>query len=256
MIEPPVAKAIRNQGEFDHAARIDDPGADTCFCGARVLREGGNLADAMVAVQAVLGLVEPQSSGLGGGAFLVWHDAGTGEVTTLDGRETAPLTATPPLFRADDGAPLRFRDAVAGGLAVGTPGKPALMEDAHRRWGRANWAGLFEDAIAIAEEGFAVSPRLAGQIAADADRLTRFDATAAYFHPDGEALGAGDIRTNPDCAETLRALARNGASAVNISLGEEHRLRHRPWLSARDMIAVVDALPESANSGDIHARRC
>ncbi len=181
--------------------------------GARVLRDGGNAADAMVAVQAVLGLVEPQSSGLGGGAFLVWYDAETREVTTLDGRETAPLAATPRLFQDADGEPLPFWDAVVGGLAVGTPGTPALIEDAHRRWGRSNWAGLFEDAIAMAEEGFAVSKRLAGQIAGDADRLTRFDATAAYFYPDGTALAEGDIRTNPDYAETLRALARDGASA-------------------------------------------
>ncbi len=181
--------------------------------GARVLRAGGNAADAMVAVQAMLGLVEPQSSGLGGGAFLVWYDAETGEVTTLDGRETAPLAATPRLFQDADGAPLPFWDAVMGGLAVGTPGTPALMEEAHRRWGRANWAGLFDDVITIAEEGFAVSPRLAGQIAGDADRLTRFDATAAYFYPDGEALAEGDIRINPDYAETLHALARDGASA-------------------------------------------
>ena len=181
--------------------------------GARVLRDGGTAADAMVAVQAVLGLVEPQSSGLGGGAFLVWYDAATGAVTTLDGRETAPLAATPRLFQDAAGEPLAFWDAVLGGLSVGTPGTPALMETAHRRWGRANWAGLFDEAIALAGEGFAVSPRLAGQIAGDVERLSRFPATAAYFLPGGEPLAAGDIRTNPDYAETLRALAAEGANA-------------------------------------------
>lgn len=135
--------------------------------GARVLRAGGSAADAMVAVQAVLGLVEPQSSGLGGGAFLVWYDASSGELTTLDGRETAPLAATPRLFQDANGEPLKFFDAVVGGLSVGTPGTPALMEAAHRRWGQSDWAGLFNDAIQLADEGFAVSPRLAGLVERD-----------------------------------------------------------------------------------------
>ncbi|MBN2760754.1 MAG: gamma-glutamyltransferase, partial [Rhodobacteraceae bacterium] len=104
--------------------------------GAKVLRAGGTAADAMVAVQAVLGLVEPQSSGLGGGAFLVWYDAATGQVTTLDGRESAPLAADPRYFLDEAGAPLDFRTAVVSGRSVGTPGTPRLMEDAHRRWGQ------------------------------------------------------------------------------------------------------------------------
>ena len=99
--------------------------------GAAVLRDGGTAADAMVAVQAVLGLVEPQSSGLCGGAFLVWYDAATGELTTLDGRETAPLAVTPTLFQTEDGEPMGFWDAVIGGRSVGTPGTPMLMEEVH-----------------------------------------------------------------------------------------------------------------------------
>jgi gamma-glutamyltranspeptidase / glutathione hydrolase len=108
--------------------------------GADVLREGGTAADAMVAVQTVLGLVEPQSSGLGGGAFLVWYDAETGQITTLDGRETAPLAATPQYFQDENGEPLEFWEAVVGGRSVGTPGTPALMEEAHARWGNKDWA--------------------------------------------------------------------------------------------------------------------
>ena len=99
--------------------------------GARVLREGGTAADAMIATQLVLGLVEPQSSGLGGGAFLVWHDGASGKITTLDGRETAPLAAIPTLFQDATGQPLAFFDAVVGGRSVGTPGTPALLADAH-----------------------------------------------------------------------------------------------------------------------------
>ena len=181
--------------------------------GARVLREGGTAADAMVAVQAVLGLVEPQSSGLGGGAFLVYYDAATGALSTLDGRETAPLAATPTLFLDAAGEPLQFFDAVVGGLSVGTPGTPALLERAHRKWGRANWGGLFTDAIRLAELGFAVSPRLAESIAADAERLERFPATAAYFLPEGTALAAGEVVTNQPYANVLRRLAQKGAVA-------------------------------------------
>jgi len=182
--------------------------------GADVLEAGGSAADAMVAAQAVLGLVEPQSSGLGGGAFLVWYDAASGQATTLDGRETAPLKATPTLFQDEQGAPLEFFDAVVGGLSVGTPGTPQLMQEAHRRWGRANWHDLFDDAIALADGGFAVSPRLAEMVARDADRLARFQATADYFLPAGQPIAAGQVLTNPDYADTLRQIALHGADAL------------------------------------------
>ncbi|MFV0332633.1 MAG: gamma-glutamyltransferase [Tropicimonas sp.] len=181
--------------------------------GARVLREGGSAADAMVAVQAVLGLVEPQSSGLGGGAFLVWYDAASGALTTLDGRETAPLAARPRLFQDADGEPLDFYDAVVGGRSVGTPGTPRLLERAHAMWGKSDWPGLFSDAIALAEEGFIVSPRLAGLVAEDAERLGRFPATADYFLPGGAPVAVGDRLVNPGYAATLRAIADGGADA-------------------------------------------
>ena len=181
--------------------------------GARVLRAGGTAADAMIAVQTVLGLVEPQSSGLGGGAFLVWYDAASGELTTLDARETAPLAATPRLFQDDNGEPFKFFDAVVGGLSVGTPGTPALMALAHEKWGKSNWATLFVDAAELAKNGFAVSQRLAGLVAADAERLSRFESTAAYFLPNGEPIQSGDILKNLAYAETLTALAAEGPDA-------------------------------------------
>ncbi|MFC3613912.1 gamma-glutamyltransferase [Lutimaribacter marinistellae] len=180
--------------------------------GANILRKGGTAADAMVAVQLVLGLVEPQSSGLGGGAFLVWYDGTTGELTTLDGRETAPRAATPTLFQDEAGEPLKFFDAVVGGLSVGTPGTPALLEEAHRRWGQANWQSLFSDAIFLAKNGFSVSPRLAALVERDAERLSRFPATAAYFLPDGRPLQEGATLRNSAYAETLRTLAAEGAA--------------------------------------------
>ncbi len=177
--------------------------------GAKVLARGGTAADAMVAVQGVLGLVEPQSSGLGGGAFLVWYDGESGELTTLDGRETAPAEVTPRLFQDENGEPLKFWDAVVGGRSVGVPGTPALMERAHLKWGNQKWSSLFEDGIALAAGGFKVSERLAGMIERDADRLVRFGGTSGYFYPAGVPLREGQVLRNPDYAETLRDLARN-----------------------------------------------
>ena len=180
--------------------------------GADVLARGGSAADAMVAVQSVLGLVEPQSSGLGGGAFLVWYDAASGRLTTLDGRETAPLAASPRLFQDDAGQPLKFFDAVIGGRSVGVPGTPALMQAAHDRWGRLDWAGLFDPAIALARDGFTVSPRLAQLVALDASRLASHPATSAYFMPGGVPLAEGTLLRNPDYADSLTALATRGAA--------------------------------------------
>lgn len=177
--------------------------------GAKVLERGGTAADAMIAVQTVLGLVEPQSSGLGGGAFLVWYDAETGQVTTLDGRETAPAAATPRLFQDENGAPLKFFDAVVGGRSVGVPATPALMERAHQKWGNQKWDSLFEDGIALAAGGFKVSTRLAGMIERDADRLVRYGGTSGYFYPAGVPLKEGHVLRNADYAATLRDLAKN-----------------------------------------------
>jgi len=182
--------------------------------GARVLSEGGTAADAMVAVQAVLGLVEPQSSGIGGGAFLVWYDGKSGETTTLDGRETAPLAATPRLFQNEKGERLKFWDAVVGGRSVGVPGTPALMEAAHKKWGQNTWNSLFSEAIDLAENGFAVSPRLAALVARDAERLGRFSNTAEYFFPNEQPLVEGDLLTNPAYADVMRRIANDGAKVI------------------------------------------
>ena len=182
--------------------------------GARVLSEGGTAADAMVAVQAVLGLVEPQSSGIGGGAFLVWYDSKSGEITTLDGRETAPLAATPRLFQNENGERLKFWDAVVGGRSVGVPGTPALMEAAHKKWGQNSWNSLFSEAIDLADNGFAVSPRLAALVARDAERLGRFSDTADYFFPNEQPLVEGHLLTNPAYADLMRRMAKNGAEVI------------------------------------------
>ncbi|MDW4499758.1 gamma-glutamyltransferase [Sulfitobacter sp. D35] len=180
--------------------------------GADVLANGGTAADALVAVQAMLGLVEPQSSGLGGGAFLVWYDAATGEITTLDGRETAPLAATPTLFQ-NGGETMDFMSAVVGGRSVGTPGTPALMEAVQARWGTRDWPELLQPAIDLAEAGFTVSPRLAQLVDGDVTALSLHGATKDYFIPDGAAVVAGDTLVNQPYADTLRAMAEGGSAA-------------------------------------------
>jgi gamma-glutamyltranspeptidase/glutathione hydrolase len=189
--------------------------------GADVLAAGGTAADALVAVQTVLGLVEPQSSGLGGGAFLVWYDAASNRLTTLDGRETAPLAATPKRFLDADGEPLKFYDAVVGGLSVGVPGTPALLATAQANWGKSNWADLLQPAIELAEGGFEVSPRLAALVAGDAERLARFDSTASYFLPQGQPLQAGARLTNVAYADTLRTLAGDPAAFYTGAIAQD-----------------------------------
>src|SRR5690606_26469324 len=135
--------------------------------GLAVLRRGGSAVDAAVAIQAVLGLVEPQSSGLGGGAFMMVYDGVTHEVTAYDGRETAPASATPELFY-EDGKPLSFVDAILSGRSTGAPGAVAMLAMAQKEHGLLPWSGLFTDAERLATEGFTVSPRLAGMIASSA----------------------------------------------------------------------------------------
>jgi gamma-glutamyltranspeptidase/glutathione hydrolase len=181
--------------------------------GADVLAAGGTAADALVAVQVMLGLVEPQSSGLGGGAFLVWYDAASGALTTFDGRETAPLAATPRLFQDADGASLQFFDAVVGGLSVGTPGIPALLAEVHTRYGSQDWASLLAPAMQLAERGFPVSPRLAQLVAEDAARLASSPITAAYFLPAGRPIGVGETLVNRPYAQTLKVLGMQGVGA-------------------------------------------
>lgn len=180
--------------------------------GVAMLKRGGSAVDAAIATQLVLNLVEPQSSGIGGGAFMLFHDAAQNRLITYDGRETAPRAATPEMFLGADGKPVAFYDAVVGGRSVGVPGTLRLLETAHRAHGRLPWAQLFEPAIALAEQGFAVSPRLAGAIARE-QHLLREPARSYFFHADGSPLKAGERLRNPAFAEVLKLVAARGADA-------------------------------------------
>ncbi len=178
--------------------------------GLAALRAGGTAADATVAALLVLNVVEPQSSGLGGGAFALVH--GPEGLTSWDARETAPAAAGPGLF-LEDGERLGWRVASETGRAVGVPSLAALLERLHDRHGRLPWADLVAPAIRLAEEGFAVSPRLAGLTEAAAERLARTEAGAVLL-PGGEPLLAGETLRQPALAETLRAVAERGAAAL------------------------------------------
>ena len=209
--------------------------------GYEILREGGNAADAAVAAQLVLGLVEPQSSGLGGGAFLLYRDAKAGRLVAYDGRETAPAAATPDRFLGADGKPLAFYDAVIGGRSVGVPGTMRLLEKVQRRHGRLPWKRLFEPAIALAERGFAISPRLHALLAAE-KHWVQPRARAYFLTADGAPRPVGALLKNPAYAHTLRTLAARGADALytgpiadDIVRTADHAPAHPGDLTARDL---------------------
>src|SRR6266581_4081971 len=181
--------------------------------GYDAIRRGGTAVDAAIAVELVLGLVEPQSSGLGGGGFLLHYAAREAKLEAYDGRETAPAGAKPGRFLGADGRPLDWPDAVVSGKSVGVPGLLRLLELAHRRHGKLPWAKLFEPAIRLARGGFPISPRLSALVAAD--RFLPLDAKARrYFYlPDGKAKPAGTLLRNPEYAAVLERVAAGGADA-------------------------------------------
>ena len=186
--------------------------SEAAEAGREILRQGGSAVDAAIATELVLGLVEPQSSGLGGGAFLVLWDAKTRAVKTFDGRETAPAAAKPDRFLRD-GTPMAFEDAVHSGLSVGVPGLVRMLQGAHDRYGKLPWTALFAPAIKLAEYGFTVSPRLS-VLLSKARPLNFAPAARAYFFDrSGNPRMAGSLLKNPEYAATLRTLADKGAAA-------------------------------------------
>lgn len=184
--------------------------------GCEVLRRGGSAVDAAVAVQMVLGIVEPQSSGIGGGAFMLHYDASTKSVTTYDGRETAPAAATENYLRwvSDADRTVPKPNARSSGRSIGTPGVLHMLESAHKDAGKLPWKDLFEPAIQIADDGFKISPRMSASIAGSAASLARDPETKAYFlNADGTAKATGTLLKSPALAATYRAIASGGAAA-------------------------------------------
>jgi gamma-glutamyltranspeptidase/glutathione hydrolase len=202
------------QAAFTRHAMVAAANPLAVEAGVTVLKAGGSAVDAAVAIQTVLGLVEPQSSGLGGGSFMLYYDAKTRKVTAYDGREMAPGGATSALFLDDNGKPLPFFDAVLGGRSTGTPGAIAMLEMAHKDHGKLPWASLFTHAETLANDGFIVSPRLAGMIAATFPQDSAPDVVRYFTKPDGTRYVAGDRLKNAAYAETLGLIAREGAAGL------------------------------------------
>ncbi len=180
--------------------------------GQSMLDKGGSAADAAMAMMLALTVVEPQSSGIGGGGLLVYYDAKTGKTSTIDGREAAPRTATAARFIDATGKPLPFVQAFPGGKSVGVPGNMSLMAVAHRKWGKLPWARLFDPAIGLAAH-YRVAPRMAGILAPTAPFMKDFPAATALFWQDGRPKKAGEFVDNPALAATFRTLQAKGAGA-------------------------------------------
>ena len=202
-------------GSWNHGAMVSAANPYAVEAAIKILEKGGSAVDAAIAAHAVLGLVEPQSSGLGGGGFLLHYNYDDNNLSFIDGRETAPGSVTFDMFMKDDGNVMDFLEAWPSGKAVGTPGIVALYSTAHATHGVLPWSELFNHAITLAENGFVVSPRLAYflVIARDRGRLAINSRTKKYFYPDGEPLQIGDLLNNPEYANTLIKIAKEGASA-------------------------------------------
>jgi gamma-glutamyltranspeptidase/glutathione hydrolase len=210
--------------------------ADASAAGIEVLKKGGNAVDAAVATAAALGVTEPYSAGVGGGGYFVYYDARTRTVRTIDGRETAPLTADPGLF-VENGKPLAFADAVSSGLSVGTPGTPATWQKALDEWGTKRLGTVLKPAERIARDGFTVDDTFRSQTASNETRFRYFPDTAKLFLPGGRLPVVGSTFKNPDLARTYEELGRKGIGAIyHGDLG-------------KDIVATVDKPPVDPASG-------
>ncbi|MFL1899502.1 gamma-glutamyltransferase [Streptomyces tauricus] len=187
--------------------------ADASAAGVEILRKGGNAVDAAVATAAALGVTEPYSSGIGGGGYFVYYDARSRTVHTIDGRETAPLTADSGLF-LENGQPIPFADAVTSGLGVGTPGTPATWQTALDSWGSQRLGPLLRPAERLARDGFTVDDTFRSQTASNEARFRNFPDTAELFLPGGSLPVVGSTFKNPDLARTYRELGRKGVGAL------------------------------------------
>jgi len=222
--------------------------------GYEMLKQGGTAIDAAIATQLVLTLVEPQSSGIGGGAFLMYYDGK--KVQAFDGRETAPSKADEHLFQHPDGTPLSRTEGIVGGRSTGAPGVLRMLELAHRQHGKLAWKTLFGPAIRLSENGFKVSPRLNGLLASD-PYIRKDPAARAYFYgPDGKPWPVGHLLKNPELARTLREIAEGGAEVFytgRIARDIEAKVKSHPTnpglLTAADIAAYQAKVREPVCNG-------
>ncbi|MGW4385021.1 gamma-glutamyltransferase [Streptomyces sp. NPDC004685] len=211
--EAHVAPAQKVPLAVGYGGAVSSVDADASAAGIEVLRKGGNAVDAAVATAAALGVTEPYSAGVGGGGYFVYYDAKTRKVHTIDGRETAPLTADSGLF-LENGKPLDFNDAVTSGLSVGTPGTPATWQTALDTWGSERLGSVLRPAQKLARDGFTVDATFRSQTEANQARFKDFPATAELFLPGGALPVVGSTFKNPDLARTYDELGRKGVGAI------------------------------------------
>jgi gamma-glutamyltranspeptidase/glutathione hydrolase len=231
--EPVPGKVPLAVGTGGAVATVDP---DATRVGLEVLAGGGNAADAAVAAAAALGVTEPYSAGIGGGGFFVYFDSATGEVTTIDGRETAPLAMGVDAFLAGDGTPLPLQEAVQSGLSVGTPGTPLTWERALGQFGTMPMSEVLQGAIRLADEGFVVDETFRQQTADNEAKFRRFAPTAELFLPGGQLPEVGSVLRNADLARTYEVLADEGTAPFYT--GEV----------AEDVVATVQDPPEAAGA--------
>jgi len=211
--DPPDRSTPKVPVAVGHGGAVSSVDVDASAAGIEVLRNGGNAVDAAVATAAALGVTEPYSAGVGGGGYFVYYDARSRTVHTLDGRETAPLTADAGLF-LENGEPIPFAEAVSSGLAVGTPGTPATWQRALDAWGRRGLGTVLKPAERLARDGFTVDDTFRTQTAANETRFRHFPDTAELFLPGGELPAVGSTFRNPDLARTYAELRRKGVDAL------------------------------------------
>lgn len=213
-------------GEMRAGGMVSAADPRAAEAGRWILNQGGSAADAAIAIQIALTVVEPQSSGIGGGGFFVYHDSKTGRIFTYDGREKAPDAASPTWFFGPDGKPLPYRQAIPGGKSVGVPGNIRLMALVHERHGKLPWAKLFEPAIRLARDGFALTPRMRNAIANNRDLIGLSDWGRGYlFGPDGEARPVGTVLRNPELAQLLESVAARGPDYFYVGPAAEALVR-------------------------------
>jgi gamma-glutamyltranspeptidase/glutathione hydrolase len=236
---PPAAQSTGGEKTplaVGYGGAVSSVDRDASAAGIEVLRKGGNAVDAAVATAAALGVTEPYSAGIGGGGYFVYYDAKSRTVRTIDGRETAPLTADKNLF-VENGKPVPFAQAVSSGLSVGTPGTPATWQTALDRWGSKRLASVLKPAERLARDGFTVDETFRSQTASNETRFRYFPDTAELFLPGGRLPVVGSTFKNPDLARTYAELARKGVGALyRGSLG-------------RDIVETVNKPPVDPDSG-------
>jgi gamma-glutamyltranspeptidase / glutathione hydrolase len=237
----PAAAQVTETVAKHHMIAAANPHA--AQAGLDMMRAGGSAVDAAIATQMVLGLVEPESSGIGGGAFMLVYNPKTKQTTSFDGREMAPASATPGMFLDAGGQPRAKSDAIPGGLSVGIPGVVKMLALAHKKYGKLPWAKLFEPAIKLAENGFPVGPKLARTIRSFTRGTNMPDLKAHFYHADGTPLAEGEIYKNQEYADTLKKIAAEGPDGFyrgEIAQAIIDKVQHAPHLQGGMTLADLD----------------